>query len=258
MKAKELTRKIFLTEYVDKGKTVDRIFVGDGEREVSRVATCMVITPDVLRAALEWGAELILTHEPTFRGDAEEYHDYAPYRFKRELFEKNGTVVCRWHDSPHYGDVDYVSLALVNRVPWKGSFDGKFSFVLDEPLSPTEIARDIGEALGVKHPRIAGRTDGEVRKIGIHLGQRGTAVFLGMLDNDVDLAIAGELCEWQACEPVRDMAQLGMQKTLIVLGHAVSERLAMLDLADRINTELSSEGVEAKYFDCGDIYSYAD
>ena len=258
MKAREIADRILLHEYVDLGKTVDRIYMGDGEREVTRVATCMVITPSVLRAALEWGAEMIINHEPSFRGDSEEYIDAAPYRYKRELLEQSKTVVLRWHDSPHYGDIDYVSLALIKRMNWEGEFDGKFVFTLRTPKTPLEIAKDIRAGFGIREPRIIGCRDGEVRKIGIQLGQRAMSVFTDMLHNDIDLTVAGELCEWYCGEPIRDMAELGIQKSIIVLGHAGSEKDAMADLADRINAEMGENGIISAYFDCGELYSYID
>ena len=67
---------------------MDRIITDNAEREVEKVATCMVITPDVLRAAAEWGAHLIVTHEPTYGNDAEDEagrvsHQYEPRRYRQ-------------------------------------------------------------------------------------------------------------------------------------------------------------------------------
>lgn len=258
MKANIFVRKIFLTEYVDKGRTVDRILFGRPEKEVRKVATCMVITPVVLQEAVAWGADLIVTHEPTFLTDKEDVQGYPPYEFKREMLEREDITVCRWHDSPHYGNVDYVSNALIKRMNWKGSFDGKFEFVFDEPITPLQIAKDIREKLGINQPRIVGRRDGEVKKMSIQLGMRGSDPYLGMLKNDVDLALCGENCEWHDCEPIRDMAQIGMQKSIIILGHAGSERGVMDDLASYINSSFEEYGIEARYFDCGELYSYID
>jgi len=258
MKACDFVRRIFLTEYVDKGHSVDRIITDNPEREVERVATCMVITPDVLRQAVEWGAHLIVTHEPTFTKDAETYIDAKPYAFKKELLEKHNIAVCRWHDSPHYGKVDDVSASLINRMNWKGRFDGTFTFEFDEPRSPLQIACDIRDNMNVKHPRIVGTRDGLVRKVSIQLGQRAVTSYENMLHDDVDLLISGETCEWYCCEPIRDMAQVGMQKSIIIIGHAGSERMAMEDLANRINKDFSKDGIEAKYIDCGELYSYID
>ena len=88
-------------------------------------------------------------------------------------------------------------------------------------------AADIRDKINLKHPRIVGRRDGIVKKMSIQLGARGSTPYFEMLENDVDLALCGEFCEWSDAEPIRDMAQIGMQKTVIVLGHAGSEKDAM-------------------------------
>lgn len=258
MNAKEFLTKIMLKDFIDKDKSlcIDRIFIGNEDKDVEKVATCMVITPDVLRAVVKWGADIIVTHEPTFHRDNEEIWDFPPYAFKLELLEKYDIPVCRWHDSPHYGKTDYVSASFIKKMNWKGTFDGKFTFVFDTPVTPLEVAEDIREKMNIRQPRIAGRRDGEVKKISIQLGQRGPKPYLAMLENDVNLIIGGEVCEWESVEPIRDMAQVGMQKTAIVLGHAASERYVMQDLADYINHSI--DGVLAKYFECGDIYSYIE
>lgn len=258
MLAKDFLSEILLKDFIykDKSKCIDRIFTGREDKEVKKAVTCMVVTPDVLRAAVEWGADIIVSHEPTFHGDNEDIGDFAPYAFKRKTIKENDLAVCRWHDSPHYGKTDYVSNALIKRVGWEGKFDGRFTFVFNEPRSPLQIAKDIRDAMNIKHPRIAGRRDGDVRKVSIQLGQRGDVPYLALLENDVDLIIGGEVCEWEQIEPIRDMAQIGMQKSAIILGHVVSERYVMQDLADYINENVV--GVEAKYIDCGDIYGYIE
>ena len=87
MKASEFVERIRLQDFIykDKRNCIDHIFTGREDKEVSRAATCMVITPDVLRAAAAWGADIIVTHEPTFHNDNEDIGNFAPYAFKREL-----------------------------------------------------------------------------------------------------------------------------------------------------------------------------
>jgi putative NIF3 family GTP cyclohydrolase 1 type 2 len=258
MKACEFVNHIYLAETVSQPGTVDRIITDNKDKEVKKVATCMVITPDVLRAAAEWGADLIVTHEPTFLRDKEDCLDKKQYEYKKSLLGKYDIAVCRWHDTPHDGDVDDVNAAIVKRMNWKGRFDGTFIFEFDEPISPLQIAKDIRDNMNVKHPRIVGRRDGEVKKISIQSGARGFLTYEQMAESDIDLIISGETCEWYACEPIRDMAQIGMQKTIILIGHVGSERDAMCDLAEKINNDLSDKGIEARYFDCGELYTYID
>ncbi len=46
-------------------RTCDTIKYGSAERDASKVAVTMFPTPDVIRAAADWGAELLVAHEPT-------------------------------------------------------------------------------------------------------------------------------------------------------------------------------------------------
>ncbi len=61
-----LNHFLSVAPWVDPEQTVDRIIVGDPEREVSRVLVTWMSTFDAVRAAAERGCQLIVTHEPTF------------------------------------------------------------------------------------------------------------------------------------------------------------------------------------------------
>ena len=45
--------------------------------------------------------------------------------------------------------------------------------------------------------------------------------------DDVETVVIGEVCEWHECEYVRDCSELGIQKTILTLGHHMSEREGM-------------------------------
>ena len=69
MKAFEIMEDVIGKEFLaNMGFTVDTHKAGDENREVTKIGVCMTATPDVLKAAKEWGAELLITHEPTFYG----------------------------------------------------------------------------------------------------------------------------------------------------------------------------------------------
>lgn len=247
MLAKEFAKEI----------SADRIVLGDPLKEVEKVAVCMVITPHVFRDIKEWGADLIVTHEPTFLHGNDQC-DFPFYLEKKKMIEQSEMVVCRWHDASHFGEVDLVHKTFVERIGIDGEFDNKFLFKLHTPISPLALAKQIREKFDIKQPRIVGARDGDVEKIGLCLGARGDKAYFDMLSNDIDLIVAGELCEWHNAEPIRDMAQMGMQKSLIILGHAASEKDAMDDFAIYLNQNFNNKGITAKYFDCGEIYSYID
>ena len=131
-----------------------------------------------------------------------------------------------------------ISLGFLKYIGWKGTFDGDVEFILDEPKSPLEIAKEIEEKLDIRHVRIVGARDGKVTKIGLFLGHRGDECWGRLSKADkFELALGGEWCEWCDGEKIRDAAQFGLQKTAIMLGHCASE---------------------AKYIESGELFTYTD
>ncbi len=260
MKIYEIMDDIIGREFLDArgGWSVDGLKYGDPEGEVTRVAVCLTATVDVIKAAAEWGAELIITHEPTFGSHVDDERDMITAVAKAKLLEEAGITVYRWHDSTHFRNGDKIGESFIEHLGWKGDFNGDMDFRLYEPKTPLQIAQEISEKLGVKHPRIIGCRDGQVTRLNLCLGARGSDPYVALRTDDHEVAIAGEICEWYDGEPIRDLAQLGYQKTLIVLGHAGSERDGMADLADRINCDYADRNITAKYFECGELYTYAD
>ena len=259
MKANELMTLIIGEEFLkNNAGTCDTCKAGDPEKEVKKVGTCLTATPDVIRAASAWGADLLITHEPTFYNHMDERDASALSNMKFELVSSSGMVIWRYHDSIHFRTTDHISEGFLKKMGWSdlGDFDGNMTFILHKPKTPVDIAREISEKLNIRHPRIVGKTDGQITKIGLFLGHRShNECYQPFVDSDLQLGISGELCEWYDCEPVRDCAQFGLQKTLIILGHAASERDGMEYLAGEITAKY---GLEAKYFDCGEIYTYAE
>lgn len=258
MKAYEIMNRIVGEEfYASHPDTVDVLKIGDADCEVWRIALCHMATPDVIRAAAAWGADMLITHEPLFYNHTDEYTPWIMTERKRALLEEAGFPVFRYHDSMHFRDEDEIGAAFIARTGLRGTFDGALGFVADEPVSAADLSRLIERTLDIRHVRIVGDADTPTRGITLALGARGGGAVTEMLTSpDIGIAVYGELCEWADCEPVRDAAQLGMAKALIILGHTASERFGMEWKAESIDGVY--DGAEAKYFDCGDIYSFAD
>ncbi|MBE6587389.1 MAG: hypothetical protein E7647_03125 [Ruminococcaceae bacterium] len=258
MKAKDIMREIITPQWLEVhgNWTVDRLKIGNEECEVKKIATCLTATPDVIRAAGEWGADLLITHEPTFYNHVDDFDEGSRLSvMKRALIEKYGLTIYRYHDSQHMAGVDLVNLDFIQKMGWKGEFDNDVYFVSDEPMDVRDIVEGIKTRMGLKHPRIVGKTDGKVTKIKLNLGHRGGDSYREFAEGqDWELVIGGELCEWADGEPVRDAAQFGEQKTLLILGHAGSEKSAMEALARDVDKKF--DGAEARYFECGELYTY--
>ena len=69
MKAIDVMNELFSWAPGDYSVTCDTLKAGSPEQDVTRVAVCCFDPPHVIRAAAAWGAQLLITHEPT-------YHDH--------------------------------------------------------------------------------------------------------------------------------------------------------------------------------------
>ena len=258
MKVQDIINELIPPQWVESrgGKTVDGLIFGDPQRQVKKIATTLIATPDVIKAAGQWGADLIITHEPTFHNATDIFDENSWLcTAKKTLIEQYDLTIIRYHDAMHWMKTDLVSLDFIQKMGWEGDFDEGVNFISAKPMKIQEIVERVKTNLGLVCPRIVGQTDETVTKIKLNLGKRSSASYKEFVESaDWELVIAGELCEWSDAEPIRDAAQLGAKKTLLILGHAGSEKSSMEALAKDISGKFS--GAEVRYFDCGELYTY--
>lgn len=263
MKVSEIMNDLFSLAYKqDFADTCDTCKAGDPETEVKRVAVTMFATPDVIRQAADWGAQLLITHEPTYHTIEDIASHEIVDRRKKELLEQSGMILYRFHDHPHYTSPDMISAGELERLGLKGTMEYTEFFDcarlhLDTPMTPVQVASVIEERLHIRHPRICGARDLPCRVITGMFGAPGNSPVLDELQRkESEIVLTGETCEWLVGEYVRDAAQLGYKKALIVMGHVGSERDGMEYIA-RVLKERQPE-LDVKYFDCGEVYSYVE
>lgn len=91
--------------------TVDTLKIGNPNMEVTGIVTAFTATPEVFRKAAELGANLIVTHEPTFydHRDAISWQkNHAVYKKKQEMASQSGISVWRFHDLAHMNRPDFI------------------------------------------------------------------------------------------------------------------------------------------------------
>jgi putative NIF3 family GTP cyclohydrolase 1 type 2 len=241
-------------------KTCDTLKAGDETKTVNKIAFTMFATVDVIREAATWGADLLITHEPTY------YHHYddnvtMPIALeKQKLIEETGLVIYRYHDCMHFRAVDQITDGMLKELHIAGEFvrtphAASYLFTPDEPISAYEVACRAEKTLGIPHVRIAGDRHHKAKTIAACFGTPG-GVFELLRDESVDMVLTGEACEWALAEYARDAAALGIPKALVVMGHIGSEKGGMRYLAKRIASEYPN--LEARYFECGEVYTYTD
>ena len=235
----------------------DTVKFGDPNKEITGIVTTMWATPNVIRRASELGANLIITHEPTFYTDEDKPHDNPVERAKFELIKSTGVVIYRYHTIMHMMKPDLIPTGAFYYLGLKGEltsteYFASSIFTLDEPMSANELAALFKEKIGVKHIRIAGNGDFKGRRIGACFGMpAGVGEILA--DERTDFVMVGETTEFRFSEFARDAAELGINKAMIVLGHEGSERSGMRYLA-KLLSEKHPE-LQIDYVECGEVYN---
>ncbi len=260
MKANEIMNVLFeMAQKRDYSASCDTCKSGDPEREVQKVAVAMFPTPNVVRAAKDWGAELLIVHEPTYYNHMDRHSDEKLEVEKRRFIEESGLTIYRYHDHPHYTDPDVIAAGQIRQFGFVGKTTYRgFDYVrvvLDTPMTPVEVAKQIEKNCGIRHLRIAGTRDVPCTNITGMFGTPG-GVFEELRSDDCEILLTGEASEWSLCEYARDAAQLGHKKALIVMGHIGSERDGMVYTADILREKCPE--LDVKYFECGEVYTYTD
>ena len=261
MKAIDIMNALFaLARQTPINNTCDTCKAGDPEVEVEKVAVTMFPTPDVVRSAAEWGADLLIVHEPAYYNHMDVHSDEVQECEKRRLIESTGMTVFRFHDHPHTTDPDMITAGQFERFGLKGRIDhrnGRYParFYLDEPMTPVELAKLIEERCGLKHIRICGARDALCREISGMFGSP-SGTFDEIKSDECEVMLVGEVCEWRDCEYARDAAQLGRKKAILILGHVGSERDGMIYVTELLKQMYPD--LEVEYFESGEVYTYTD
>lgn len=261
MKAIDIMNELFgLADQGDYSASCDTCKAGDPNAEVKKVAVSMFATPEVVKKAKAFGAELLIVHEPTYYNHMDNHSDERIECAKRKLIEESGITLYRFHDHPHGTTPDIIAAGMLKNMAFDAEveYTNVFDLVrlhLNRPLTPLEIAKHIEDKLGIKHIRVCGAANVKCTKISGMFGTPG-GVLKELQGDDCEVMLTGEVCEWALAEYVRDAAQLGLNKALLIMGHIGSERDGMkytTELLKQMHPEL-----EVQYIECGEVYTYTD
>jgi putative NIF3 family GTP cyclohydrolase 1 type 2 len=245
-------------------QTCDRLITGDWETEVTGIATTFMATPDVIRTAAARGANLIITHEPTFFTHADGLgwlENDEVYHRKQALIEETGMNIWRFHDHIHSMTPDRIFAGVQRDLAWEAYVDPKNSFLYTIPATTVPALAELLKArLEIQEVRVVGNQAARVEKVGLLIG--GGSLGLGsdtmpmelMREYDLDVIVAGEILEWTLCAYVRDAAQLGLNKALIVAGHNRTEEAGMKHLPEWLAGILPD--LPIFFVEAGDPYQY--
>jgi len=218
--------------------TVDTIKAGDSSTPVTGIATTFLDTMDVLREANRRGANLVITHEPTFYNHLDEtafFADDPVYREKLAFIQQHRMVVFRLHDAIHLASPDHVMTAFIQTLGWQNYQVAGNPALVTIPKAPLlKLSRELAAKLDARTLRVVGDPNLEVTHVAIRLGTAGMQKQVMALRGDVEVLLAGESAEWETVEYVRDASAQGRHKALILMGHEVSEEAGMKQCAEEL------------------------
>ena len=246
--------------WVDRAATVDRIIIGNGDRDVDRCLVTWMPSLDAVREAVARGIPLLVAHEPTFYGhqdDRPEAHDPVPdvARVKRDFINENGLTILRLHDTwDRWGDIG---------IPWAwGTFlglggrpvafgAGGYQHRYDiEPVTLDEFAaRVAARCAGIGEPLVQVTGDGAqtVSKIGVGTGCGCDLNAYAEMGCDCSIVCDDGSCYWAGIQMAADRGH-----PVIRVNHGTSEEPGMVTLTQYINDALS--GVSAEHLPHGSTF----
>lgn len=260
-------------EPIPEDRTCDRFITGDRNAEVRKIAVTFMATVDVIRQAKEEGVNFIITHEPTwFSGmDTTEWLEGDPvYLQKKALLDEAGISIWRFHDHMHFAKEDGIYRGFEQEFGW-----GKYRMPYEEEepgakeLGPCyeipeirlrELCAFFKEKSEMQVVQIVGNPDMKVKRVGVLVG--GGSLGLGdetmpmklVRDRNLDLVICGDITEWTLSAYIRDAAQLGMNRGMLVLGHERSEEPGMKHMPEWMRSITGD--IEVKFIDAREPFLY--
>jgi putative NIF3 family GTP cyclohydrolase 1 type 2 len=220
---------------------VDTVKAGNPEQVLTGIVTTFTATMDVLRQAVEVGANFIITHEPTFY----EHHDETAwlgddlvYHTKKKFIEEHQLTIWRYHDYWHMHEPDGIMTGVLRKLDWEQYRVSDVLVALPE-TTVGAIARHLKAHFQMPIVRMIGNPQQPCKRIAMMIGSPGGVRQIQAYEKwQADVVVGGETVEWQTCEYVRDANLMGHSKALIIIGHAISEQDGMHYLAEWLRPQI--------------------
>ena len=238
-------------------ETVDTFKAGDSESVVTGIACTFMATVDVLKKAAKSGCNLVITHEPTYYNhlDKKELLEGDPvYAAKQAIIEENKLVVFRFHDHWHRTTPDGIYVGMIDRLQWESYLAEGEKNIFD---FPGYKLRDVSDHMKLIFPdaniRVIGDPKLIVKRAAFSAGAPGSSTHIRLLQQEeLNLLVIGEAPEWESLAYVRDASQAGLPKSMIILGHTVSEEAGMEYLAQWMDSFIDE--VPVLFIESGDPF----
>jgi putative NIF3 family GTP cyclohydrolase 1 type 2 len=200
--------------------------------------TTSLATLDVMRRAVQAGANMVVTSGPTFYSRADSPTPPAGrgrgapaappvdpvFVAKNAFIAANKLVVWRFSDHWRLRSPDPFIQGLTDTLGLAQVPTGNDPRHVTVPLTTLDaVSRQVKATLNARGGmRVVGNPQARVRTIALLPGTVPIQSMLAVLPQ-VDAVIAGEIREWESSEYARDLVTSGRNKGLILIGRTLSE-----------------------------------
>jgi dinuclear metal center YbgI/SA1388 family protein len=207
---------------------------GDAQGPVSRVMTCLTLSPDVADEAIENRAELIVVHHPILFRPVQRLTHETPTGAMLLALARNDVAVYSAHTA-YDNAAEGINRQLADRLglesvaPLRVVETAEIGRLgrLPQPRKLKDLIADVKRLLGVTETQYVGSPELRVERIAIGCGS-GAEFLDDAIGQDCQVLLTGE-ARFHACLEARERGL-----ALILLGHFASEQPAMHILADQI------------------------
>lgn len=257
---------------IDEETTRDKILYGDPDKECTGIVSTCWATADVIKAAAEKGANLIIAHEALFwnHGDHTDWlleQENKTFAAKKQLLDETGIVVWRNHDYIHSGIpmedgsyTDGIFYGVADKLGW-------VDYIIEDVHNPLhfeipettvgELATFLVERFRLNGVKVIGNHEDKVKNVQIPFHVLGDARDdITKADRQgIDCFLTMEVVDFTLAEYVRDSSMLGQNKAIIGMGHFNLEEPGMEYMVTYVSKALG-EDIPCFYIQSGDMYSY--
>lgn len=241
-------------------QTVDTLKAGKADQVVTGIVTTMFATIKVIQTAIELNANFIIAHEPAFynhHDDTTVFENDSVYKYKRDLLDRNSIAIWRCHDYIHSLHPDGVLTGVLATLGWEKFYDPLNPMIITIPPSPLEkVVEYLKEKIGAPHVKVCGVLSQSCSRIALMPGAAGGRRQIQIvMDQHPDLLVCGEISEWETVEYIRDALASGASRSLVVLGHALSEEPGMKWMAGWLAPQV--QALKVTHVASGDPFRWA-
>lgn len=195
------------------------LLVGDKNSDVLKILVALDVTEDVVREAINVGANLIISHHPVIFKAIKNITNQKNII----LAIKNDISIISMHTNLDKTFINDVLSKRLNLRNVKSLELGKIG-TLDTPMNINDFIAYVKDKLGVDRVSFANATD-IVYKVAVIGGSGGS--FLGQI-LDADTFITGDISHHTFLDAI------GMGKNIIDAGHFATENPAMIELVYKL------------------------